>query len=107
MIKINWLEILFWIVMIALFIMILSRLVGSSATDIQIYLGLFTGLFIIMGYIIKLIENNSSLNRELGEMKTNMVNSFERVKSDMNKINEDISMIKNDTSKIKEKLKIR
>jgi len=33
--KINWLEILFWLIMIVLFIMILTKIVGSSATDFQ------------------------------------------------------------------------
>jgi len=33
--KINWLEILFWLIMIVLFIMILTKIVGSSAIDVQ------------------------------------------------------------------------
>lgn len=83
--KINWLEVLLWIIMAVLFIMILSRMFGKSSTDIQIYLAFFSGLIIIMGYIGK-------LNREVGEIKIQMINSFKKVKED--------------TSLIKKKLKI-
>ena len=77
--RIERLEILFWIVMIILFIMILSRIFGKSATDTQIYLAFFTGLLIIMGHIFK-------LNREFGEFKIRSINSFNSIKKDINLI---------------------
>jgi len=84
--KIEWLEILFWIIMIILFIMILSRIFGHSATDIQIYLAIFTGLFIIMGHILKLNNNIGKLNREIGEIKIQMISSFKKVREDISKL---------------------
>lgn len=91
--RINWLEVLLWIVMAVLFIMILSRIFGRSATDIQIYLAFFSGLLLIMNYTGK-------LNREVGEIKfqiadtkkqiggieTRMINSFKKVREDINKL---------------------
>jgi len=84
--KINLLEILFWIVMIILFIMILTRVFGKSATDFQIYLGFFTGLLIIMGHIVALMSNINNLNREVGELKASMINSFKKAKEDINRL---------------------
>ena len=77
--KIGWLEILFWIVIIALFIMILTRIFGNSATDIQIYLGFITSLITIMIFIAKHY-------RETGEIKRDIKYNFLRVKEDMKRI---------------------
>ncbi len=83
--KINWLEILFWIIILLLFIMILSRIFGKSATDIQIYVGFISGLLIIMSYIVK-------MNREIGEIRLQTANSFEKVREDMDKIKEKLKI---------------
>ena len=74
--KINWLEVLLWIMMIVIFIMILSRIFGNSATDIQVYLGFASILVVIMGYI-------SRLNREVGEVKVGIKHSFDKIKEDV------------------------
>lgn len=84
--KIEWLEILFWMIMIVLFIMILTRIFGKSATDIQIYLAFFASLLIIMGRIIKLNNNFGKLSREIGEFKIKTINSFDKIKEDINSI---------------------
>jgi len=52
--KINWFEILFWVVILILVIMILTRIFGKSATDIQIYITIVMGMITIMGYILKM-----------------------------------------------------
>lgn len=77
--KIEWLEILFWIIMIILFIMILSRIFGHSATDIQIYITLVMGMITIMGYIMR-------MNREIEEIKIQMISSFKKVREDISKL---------------------
>lgn len=64
--KIETLEILFWIVILVLIIMILTRIFGKSATDIQIYLGFISGLLILVGFIMRVNDNVSKLNREIG-----------------------------------------
>ncbi len=81
--KIELFEVLLWIVAIILFVMILTRIFGNSATDTQIYLGFFTSLLIIIGHIIKLNTNIGDINRELGEFKIKTINSFDNLKSDM------------------------
>jgi len=84
--RIGWLEILFWIVMAILFIMIMTKVFGKSATDIQIFLGFFTGLLILMGHIIKLKGDVNHLNREFGEFKIKTINSFKNLKKDISSI---------------------
>ena len=79
--------------MSVLFIMILTRIFGSSATDVQIYLGFVSGILIVMSFIAR-------LNRETGEMKIQMKNSFDKVK-------DDIANIKKNIQEINRKLKIR
>ncbi len=86
--KIEWLEILFWVVMIILFIMILTRVFGNSATEIQIFLGFVTGFMIIMGFIAK-------HHREIGEIKINMKHSFAKAKEDMDRMERKIDSLLN------------
>ena len=82
----GWLEILFWIVIIVLFIMILTRIFGKSATDVQIYITILTGMLAIMTYLIKSNNQISKMNREIGEMKTQITESFKKVREDINKL---------------------
>jgi len=84
--KIELIEILFWIIIIALFIMILTRMFGKSATDIQIYLGFVAGLTMVMGFITK-------HHREIGEIKIIMKHNFAKVKEDMNRIENKIDKL--------------
>ena len=81
--KIEWLEVLFWIVMVILFIMILTRIFGNSATDVQIYLAFFTSSLIIVGYLIKSNNNTNNLSRELEEFKMKTIHSFDNIKQDI------------------------
>ncbi len=73
----SWLEILFWVMMVILFIMILTRIFGHSVTDVQIFLTATMIILTIMGYIVK-------MNREIGEIKIHMINSFKKVRNDIN-----------------------
>lgn len=77
--EINWLEILLWIILIAIFIMILTRIFGKSATDVQLYLGFFSGLLVVMGYLAK-------LNREFGEFKIEVRNALEQIREGINNL---------------------
>lgn len=61
--------------------LVLTRLIGNSATDIQIMISLFLTLF----------SYNYKLNREVGELKTSTISSFDRVKSDATEIKNKIS----------------
>ena len=86
--KINWFVIIFWAIIIILTIMILTRIFGNSATDVQIYITLIMGMLVIMGYIVK-------GNREIGEIKVGMQYIISTgVKEGFTKIKEDMSLIK-------------
>ncbi len=76
MVKIGWLEVLIMVMFVIVVYMILTRLFGHSATDLAITVGLFTLLF----------ANQYKINRELGEIKISITQSFERVKEDMHQI---------------------
>jgi len=98
------LEISLFIMITILLIMILTKMFGHSATEIQIYLGFITGLFMIIGFIIKLYSNFSNLNREIREIKIGMKNSFEKVREDFGVVRSDISEVKEDMDLIKMKI---
>lgn len=98
-------EVLLFLIMAILLIMIMTRIFGHSATDIQIYIGVITGFFMMIGFIMKLFSNHGNLNREVGEMKIGMKNSFERVRDDFRMVREDIGGLRKDVSEIKELIK--
>ncbi len=77
--RINWLEVLFWIIILLLLAMVLTRIFGHSATDVQIYLAFISGLLVVMTQIVK-------MNREIGEIKIQMKNSFRKVRDDIEKL---------------------
>jgi len=101
-------DIMLFGIIIILLIMIMTRIFRHSATEIQIYLGFISGFLIITGFIIKSLNNFSNLNREVGEIKINMKNSFEKVRIDINnlksEVRADINNLKNDIKKLGEKL---
>ena len=77
--KIEWLEIFIWIVILILFGMILSRMFGKSATDVQIYIGFITSLVAIVLFMAKHY-------RETGEIKINMRHGFNKVREDIKRL---------------------
>lgn len=81
---INWiLNIIIVIFLILVVYMFLARIFGNSPTDFQIISGV-VGLF--GAFIIKLFSNFGNLNREVGEMKVGMKNSFEKVRGDIQRL---------------------
>jgi len=89
---VNWiLNIIIVIFLILVVYMFLARIFGNSPTDFQIISGV-VGLF--GAFIIKLFNNFSNLNREVGEIKIGMKNSFEKVREDFVRVREDISDLK-------------
>lgn len=91
-------DVLFWIIMTLLFIMLLTRMFGSSASDLQIFFTFLSILLIGMGHIIK-------LNREVGEMKVGIKYSFNKVKEDTTLLRNNMNLIRKDTSSMKEDIK--
>jgi len=73
MTKFNWTQAVMIILFIFVVYMILTRLLGHSATDLAIALGLFGLLFV----------NQYQLNREVGEIKTSLKHSFQKVHEDI------------------------
>lgn len=84
--KITLWDILFWIIIIILLIMIMTRIFGNSATDVQIYLGFISGLIMIVGYILKLSNNINELNIKIMNTEHKMIDSFKKVREDINKL---------------------
>ncbi len=92
--EINWIESILILILIILFVMILTRIFGNTATDIQVYLAFFSGLTAVAMYAINIHRDVSNylikLNREVGEIKAEMINSFKKVRNDINEIKEKI-----------------
>jgi len=74
--KISWIDILIIILFILAVYFILTRIFGHSASDLTISITLFTFL---VGLLYK-------LNREFGEFRVRTINSFAKLKKDMNLI---------------------
>ena len=102
--KIEPLEILLWVVILILFYMILTRIFGNSATDIQIYLGFLSSFLVVIGFLIGTNNKVSNLNREMGEAKISIKHNFERVRNDVNIIKEDTNKLREDIKRIETKI---
>ena len=84
--KVEWIDIFFWIILIVLFTMVLTRVFGNSATDIQIYIAIITALAGIINYVAK-------HHREIGEIKIDMKHSFSKVRGDINRLEGKIDIL--------------
>jgi len=81
---INWLlNIVIIVLLIVGAYLFLTRIFGSSPTDLQLILWLF-GFSVTL--ILKIFNMIYSLNREIGEIKIQMKNSFDKVREDINKL---------------------
>lgn len=80
--KINWIDILIIILFILAVYFILTRIFGHSASDLVISITLFTLLAAAL----------YRLNRELGEFKIKTLNSFDKLKEDINLIKEKLKI---------------
>lgn len=71
--KIRWIDVLLFMLLVIALYLILTRVFGRSATDLQITVSLFTFL---CGLLYK-------LNREFGEFKIKVFNAFGELKKDI------------------------
>ena len=74
--RVNLIDIAIIILFILAVYFIFTRILGHSASDLTIIVTLFT---LLAGALYR-------LNREFGELKIKTVNSFDRLKNDMNLI---------------------
>ncbi len=81
MAKISLIDILIIILFILTIYFILTRIFGHSASDLTISISLFT----LLGSLLY------KINREIGELKIKTINSFERLREDLNEIKKKIS----------------
>lgn len=85
------------------FYFILTRIFGNSASDLTIIVALFSFLGSLM---LKVVSFIYGLNREVGEVKVNSINSFGKIKNDMGLLKESIQLLRGDVSKIRKKLRV-
>lgn len=82
---INWiLNLLLIVFFIIVIYLILERVFGNSPTDFQLILWI-SGFFGTA--ILKIFNLIYDINRETGELKTNVKNGFDRIKIDIRLIN--------------------
>ncbi len=74
--KIDWLKIILVILFILSVYLVLTRIIGHSATDFAITISIFT----FLGGLLY------SLNREFGEFKIKTINAFDKMKKDIEEI---------------------
>ena len=84
MAKVSIVDILLIILFLLAVYFILTRLFGHSASDLAISVTLFT---LVGGMLYK-------LNREFGEFKIRVINTFSRLKEDVNEIKEAVTETK-------------
>jgi len=89
--KFNWIDAIIVLSFLLLVYLILVRIFGNSSSDLQIMIGLLTFLGSLT---IKSIMLSFNLNREFGETRVNIMNSFNNIKDDMTSIKENINSIK-------------
>ena len=75
--KFGLIDVLLIVIFIAAVYFILTRIFGNSASDLTISVTLFT---LIGGLLYK-------LNREFGEFKIKTINSFDKIKIELEKLN--------------------
>lgn len=81
--KFSWIDILIIILFLLSLYLILTRIFGHSASDLTIIISLSTFLGSIIFKVSYIIFN---LNRETGEIKIQMKNSFQKVREDIDLI---------------------
>ncbi|MBI2507642.1 hypothetical protein HYV89_01685 [Candidatus Woesearchaeota archaeon] len=92
--KIDWLKILLIILFLLSVYLVLTRIIGHSATDLAITISIFT-------FLGGLLYN---LNREFGEFKIKTIYSFSRVSNDISHIKSDVNEIKVGTGDIRKEI---
>lgn len=74
MARINLIDVLIIILFVVTIYFILTRIFGHSASDLTISISMFT----LLGSLLY------KINREIGEFKIKTINSFERLREDLN-----------------------
>lgn len=74
--RISWIDILIIVLFVIAVYLVLTRIFGHSASELTISITLFT---LIAAALYK-------LNREVGEFKIRAINSFDKLKEDLNLI---------------------
>jgi len=90
-VRIGWNEILIIVFFLLAVYFILTRIFGHSADNLTITATLF---MILANLSLFFVSSLYKLNREVGEMRLNMVNSFKKVADDMIELKRDIGEIK-------------
>jgi hypothetical protein len=84
-------KIIFIIISIILIYWMIQILLGGSSTLSQMNTSIIVG---IVAIIFTMMIHLSKQNREIGEIKTDIKHNFERVKEDMNRIENKIDNLK-------------
>lgn len=84
--KVIWLDVLGIVFLLFAIYLILTTVFGNSATPIEVTLMLFLGLGSLFG------SQLYKLNRETGEIKVQMKQSFERVRGDIDLIKKKLNV---------------
>lgn len=93
--KLEWIDILIIIFAVLVIYMLLTILFGESATPIEVTMGLFGFLGGLFYKLTKdLTSSINKLNREFGEFRIRVVNSFDNLKKDIFGLKKDIAQIK-------------
>ncbi len=98
-----------WIINILLIILLIlgmylffTRIFGNSPTDFQLILWLL-GFFVTA--MLKIYSLIYGLNREVGELKTGIKDSFKKIKSDTDDFKGELNIVMKDIQNIKKLLK--
>ena len=79
--KFNLIDILIILLFLLSVYLILTRIFGHSASDLTIMISLFSFFGSILFKLVFVISN---LNREIGEFKVKTINSFKKLREDLN-----------------------
>ena len=85
--KLEWIDILIVAFAILVIYMLFTILFGKSATPVEVTMGLFGFLASLFYKLTRdLTDSVSKLNREFGEFKIRVINSFGNLRKDINQI---------------------
>ena len=94
MVKVSFIDLLTIVAFLVVFYLILTRIFGHSATDMQLMVGVFTALMI---YLAK-------LDREIGESKIDTKHRFGNIESNMNIFKDELAKVHKSLEAINNKL---
>lgn len=89
--SISLIDVLIVVLILLAIYLIMTRILGHSATDIQIFITFF---LLLTSLIYKLTSSIYSLNREFGEFKIKTMNSFKIMKEDIGGLRNELKIKK-------------